>query len=251
MKYERTIVVQKDETEEASPLVKVILTMEEAEILTPYVAILNRIKRTHKFNGFRPGKVPNAIVEAKFGRTAMDTVITDNVNDFIRQIAKEHGDTVLFKPIISPDAKQPNPEDTLVLEVIYFRKVVSEGGVGPDGVEGEKGPEGDLPMRVTGKSPYLNLPKEMQGGFRRDEMHVATSASTMEWTPPSAQELAERASEMLPKVEEESVLQYVDEAPFYSTTTGGLLLPDQPDDPKRSSILNPIAPNYKLEGIRD
>lgn len=135
MKYERIVQVNEGKTEETSPVVKITLTVEQEELVAPYNAYLERIKRTRKFNGFRPGKVPNYIVEGKFGKEATSYAITNIVEYHVRTIAKEHNDKVMFRPIFQPaqnqvlgDEKQP-----MVFDVVYFRKVADDQSVGPVG----------------------------------------------------------------------------------------------------------------------
>lgn len=127
MKYERNVQIAEGQSEENSPAVKVIMTIDQKELEAPYNEYLNRIKRSRKFNGFRPGKVPDYIVEGKYGKEATNYVVTAMVESNIRDIAKEHGDKVLFRPVFYPFKKPDVINDAatgdMVFEVIYFRKI--------------------------------------------------------------------------------------------------------------------------------
>lgn len=148
MKYERTIDVRENTTEVTSPLVRVKLSLDRNEIKKLYNEHLETIKRKRKFNGFRTGKVPNYVVEQRFGQGAINAVITNLVHDSIRTVAKEHGDTILMKPFFSIDSEKANPEEDLMVDAAYLRKVdglTTEGvtAVGPTGEPGLKGDEGE------------------------------------------------------------------------------------------------------------
>ena len=106
---------------------KITLNVPAKDIETEVGKRLQRLSRTVKMDGFRPGKVPMSVVARQYGPAVQYEVINDKVGEAFYQAASEAGLRVAGQPAISE--KEGAPEGELQFDAVFevFPEVKIEG----------------------------------------------------------------------------------------------------------------------------
>lgn len=98
------------------------VTVPQADIAEKREAKLSEIGKTVKLPGFRPGKVPAAIVKQRYGTAVMAEVLEESVNSATQQLLEERGLRPAGQPKIDvrrmPEAAGEDLEFDLELELL-------------------------------------------------------------------------------------------------------------------------------------
>lgn len=80
---------------------QVTVTIPAERVTESYKKKLNKIKQTAKLDGFRPGKVPNKVVESRFGASIQQEVVSELLRETLFEALREHDLTPAGMPNIT------------------------------------------------------------------------------------------------------------------------------------------------------
>lgn len=78
------------------------ITVPAEQVDRAYQSRLSKVAQTAKIDGFRPGKVPFAVVEKRYGQNILLEVAQELVNQTIGDAVKEHALAVAGQPTVVP-----------------------------------------------------------------------------------------------------------------------------------------------------
>ena len=129
---------------EPTVTIKDISTVEkQLEVIVPANTVTTEIDslygdlgKSAKIKGFRPGKVPRAILNQYYGKEIESQVVNKLVNDTYERFIKEKDLQPVSPPIIDNEKLQPGKDFTYTARIEVQPKVSLEGGF--EGIEVEK-----------------------------------------------------------------------------------------------------------------
>lgn len=105
-------------TEGLARTFKVVITAQEIE--EKVKGRLEELRRTVQLPGFRPGKVPVAVIRQRYGASVLSEALEEAVSDSSRQAIADRGLRVALQPKIAVDKYEENGdlEYTMTVEVL-------------------------------------------------------------------------------------------------------------------------------------
>ena len=85
------------------------VVLPAADIESKRAARFTRLIKTLRIPGFRPGKVPLALVKQRYGTAVSAEILEESVNDATRQVLADRG----LRPALQPKVEVANPEQAV------------------------------------------------------------------------------------------------------------------------------------------
>ncbi len=137
--------------------VKVVVEVEEAEFEKDLDAAFKRLAQEVRLPGFRPGKAPRKVLEARIGQSyARDEAFREALPGYYTEAVKEHEVDVIAPPEI--DITNGQEDGPVVFDaVVEIRPSVT--------VEGYEALEIEVPKTTVGEEDIDDALDRMRGGF--------------------------------------------------------------------------------------